>query len=50
MWEEWQEEARRIDANLPDYPRDLSDIKHHLYGWPKSEERHVAEEAGDYGR
>ena len=54
MWEEWQEEARRIDETLGDYPTDLSDIKHHLYGWPKQSERqasrHIAEEPLEYDR
>jgi hypothetical protein len=51
MWSEWQEESRRMDAELPpDTPTDLSDIKHHLYGWPKQHERRrqVAEERADY--
>jgi hypothetical protein len=49
MWQEWQEEAHRMDEELPpDTPTDLSDIKHHLYGWPKQSERHAAEEKAEY--
>lgn len=51
MWNEWQEQSRRMDADLPpDTPTDLSDIKHHLYGWPKQSERRreVAEDRAGY--
>jgi plasmid stability protein len=36
-----------------EYPIDLSDVKHHLYGYPKASERgslRVAEEPGKYDR
>lgn len=50
MLDEWQAESRRIDAQLGvEYPTDLSDVKHHLYGWRKQSERYAAEEQAPYG-
>lgn len=36
-WDAWQEEAEALDAELGPGPDDLSDIKHHLYGYPRRE-------------
>ena len=51
--EQWFAEADRMDAELPpDTPTDLSDVKHHLYGWPKRAAEaamHAAEETVEYG-
>ncbi len=49
LLEEWFAEADAMDKELPDdTPTDLSDVKHHLYGWPRRALR-VAEERADYG-
>jgi hypothetical protein len=46
--EEWFAEADAMDRELPpDTPADLSDVKHHLYGWPRRALR-VAEDPADY--
>jgi len=51
----WQAEMDAVDrANPPgpDEPTDLSDIKHHLYGYPRraarGSDRQVAEESARY--
>ncbi len=50
MLDEWREESLRMDAELVgDYPTDLSDVKHHLYGWEKQTHRYAAEERAPYG-
>jgi hypothetical protein len=47
-------EFRKEDEALgetADYPTDLSDVKHYLYGYPRAAERHtlrVAEERSEY--
>ncbi|MEX0784191.1 MAG: CopG family transcriptional regulator [Dehalococcoidia bacterium] len=36
MLEGWFAETDRLAEEVPgDAPTDLSDVKHHLYGWPK---------------
>ena len=56
-WERYEaliEQFRKEDQELGDeasYPTDLSDVKHHLYGYPKAAERrtlHVAEDREEY--
>ena len=51
MMKEWEDEDRRLGIEPGDYPDDLSDIKHHLYGYPREGERRVlrvAEEKSPY--
>ena len=48
---EWEAEDRKLGVEPEDYPADLSDIKHHLYGHPKQSRREalrVAEERQPY--
>ena len=51
-FDRWQAEAARLDAELGmDYPRDLSDVKKHLYGEvarPAARELMFAEERAPY--
>jgi len=35
-WDRWQDEAEALDVELGPGPDDLSDIKYHLYGYPKA--------------
>lgn len=47
-WDEWQREAAELNKLFPNEgPNDLSDVKHHLYGWPKGGLA-AAEERGEY--
>jgi len=53
-WAKWLEHWRRaeeLEDELGPSPTDLSDIKHHLYGWPKrgqaAEERSRYDEPSD---
>ncbi|MFN0147980.1 MAG: hypothetical protein ACKVT1_15865 [Dehalococcoidia bacterium] len=49
-WDRWQEEARQRDRESPDYPRDLSNVKKHLYGREDHPPlRMLAEERAPYG-
>jgi hypothetical protein len=48
-WEKWMEHRRsaeELDEELGPGPEDLSDIKHHLCGWPKHGQ--VAEDRAAY--
>jgi len=51
MMRQWEEEDRLMGRDGDDTPTDLSDIKHHLYGYPKAAERRalrIAEEKAGY--
>lgn len=51
MLKEWEDEDRRLGIDPNSYPTNLSDVKHHLYGYPPAEERRalrVAEERAPY--
>jgi hypothetical protein len=51
MMEEFRKEDEALGVEESSYPTDLSDIKHHLYGYPKAAERRairVAEEKTAY--
>lgn len=47
MLEEFRKEDEALGIDPESYPTDLSDVKHHLYGYPKRELR-VAEERSRY--
>lgn len=58
-WERYEDLMAQFRAEdeasggRPEYPADLSDVKHHLYGYPKASERgslRVAEEPAEYDR
>ena len=52
LMEQFRKEDEELGIEAADYPADLSDIKHHLYGYPKQAERRalrIAEEKLEYG-
>ena len=51
MLEQFRKEDEALGIDDSSYPTDLSDIKHHLYGYPKAAERRalrIAEEKASY--